>query len=220
MTAPLSPGVSHRQEEPVVTQGPLRVIARSEFPASPAVESDTELVAGCLNGDERAWERLILRYKRLIYSVPLKYGADADAAADIFQAVCVDLVAELPRLRKPEALKGWLVRVAQHKALKWKTHHRRRAGWVQADDDTTGLMDDTPDAAHTIDAVQREQALRTAVESLPDRCRELVALLFFTTPPLPYAEVARRLGLATGSIGFIRGRCLKKLEAALKSAGV
>jgi hypothetical protein len=31
--------------------------------------------------------------------------------------------------------------------------------------------------------------------------------------------VARRLGLATGSIGFIRGRCLKKLERVLGNAG-
>lgn len=195
-------------------------VARSDGAVSSIAESDTELVAGCLGGDERAWERLIQRYKRLIYSVPLKYGADADAAADIFQAVCVDLVAELPRLRKPEALKGWLVRVAQNKALKWKTRARRRAGWVQADDDVEGVADEAPDAAQTLDTIQKEQALRTAVESLPDRCRELVRLLFFTSPPLPYTAVARQLGLATGSIGFIRGRCLKKLEAALKTAGV
>ena len=46
------------------------------------------------------------------------------------------------------------------------------------------------------------------------------AALFFSEPPLPYAEVAkRRLGLATGSIGFIRGRCLKKLQRALQDSG-
>ena len=33
-------------------------------------------------------------------------------------------------------------------------------------------------------------------------------MLFFETPARPYQEVARRLGLAAGSIGFIRGRCL------------
>ena len=35
----------------------------------------------------------------------------------------------------------------------------------------------------------------------------------------PSAEVARRLGLATGSIGFIRGRCLKRLEQILGELG-
>lgn len=61
--------------------------------------------------------------------------------------------------------------------------------------------------------------MRAAVTALPERCRQLVEQLFFTTPP-PYAEVAKRLGLATGSIGFIRGRCLKKLEAGLKKEGL
>jgi DNA-directed RNA polymerase specialized sigma24 family protein len=48
----------------------------------------------------------------------------------------------------------------------------------------------------------------------------MIRLLFYQQPPLPYAEVAERLGLATGSIGFIRGRCLKKLEAALGELGL
>ncbi len=54
---------------------------------------------------------------------------------------------------------------------------------------------------------------------MPARCRKLVEMLFYGQPPPPYAEVAARLGLATGSIGFIRGRCLKKLEAGLKAGG-
>jgi hypothetical protein len=43
--------------------------------------------------------------------------------------------------------------------------------------------------------------------------------LFFEQPPLPYTEVARRLGLATGSIGFIRGRCLDRLRKLLVESG-
>jgi len=67
--------------------------------------------------------------------------------------------------------------------------------------------------------VEREQSVREAIAALPDRCRELVQLLFYQQPPMPYDEVARKLGLATGSIGFIRGRCLKKLRANLKESG-
>ena len=41
----------------------------------------------------------------------------------------------------------------------------------------------------------------------------------YEEPPVPYRDLARRLGLATGSIGFIRGRCLKNLQRALEKAG-
>lgn len=212
--------VHHTQPLPPSAPRRLRLVGPVTRPRQTGDATDTQLVAACLNGDERAWERLIDRYKRLIYSVPLKFGATPDVAADVFQAVCVDLVAELPRLRNPEALKGWLVRVAQHKSLKWKQQSRRQSGWLAADDEATGLADDAPNAAQVLDEVEREQTVRAAVERLPERARQLVTLLFFTTPPMPYAEVARRLGLATGSIGFIRGRCLKKLEAALRAQGL
>lgn len=48
----------------------------------------------------------------------------------------------------------------------------------------------------------------------------MVHLLFFHQPPLPYKEVAERLGIAVGSIGFIRGRCLKKLQKQLEEHGL
>lgn len=183
--------------------------------------TDAVLVRRCVDGDETAWAVIVDRYKRLIYSIPLKYNLSHEEAGDIFQAVCVELVTELPKLRKPEALKAWLVRVTQNKSLKSKHRARREVRWDDATDEAESVADDAPGAAGVIEQVQREQSVREAVAELPERCRELVRLLFFgEQPPPPYAEVAARLGLAVGSIGFIRGRCLKKLEAALKAKGL
>ncbi|HUG52417.1 MAG TPA: hypothetical protein VMR21_02395 [Vicinamibacteria bacterium] len=46
---------------------------------------DRTLVQACLRGDERGWSALIEKYKNLIYSVPIKYGADREEAADIVE---------------------------------------------------------------------------------------------------------------------------------------
>ena len=67
--------------------------------------------------------------------------------------------------------------------------------------------------------LEQEQLVQEAIAQLPPRCREMIELLFFETPPLPYAEVAERLHLATGSIGFIRGRCLERLRKILEAKG-
>ena len=67
--------------------------------------------------------------------------------------------------------------------------------------------------------LEREQMVREAMEHLPPRCREMIELLFFEHSLVPYNEVARRLNLATGSIGFIRGRCLKRLKKLLQEKG-
>jgi DNA-directed RNA polymerase specialized sigma24 family protein len=74
-------------------------------------------------------------------------------------------------------------------------------------------------ADEVLERVADEQMLRDAVASLPERCRQLVGMLFFETPPRPYQEVAAALGLATGSIGFIRGRCLTRLRRQLEKMG-
>ncbi|MBI3670315.1 MAG: sigma-70 family RNA polymerase sigma factor, partial [Acidobacteria bacterium] len=74
--------------------------------------SDTRLVRECLAGNELAWAALIQKYKNLIYSIPFKYHAPPQEAADIFQAVCLELFSQLSKLRKTASLRSWLITVA------------------------------------------------------------------------------------------------------------
>ena len=67
---------------------------------------------------------------------------------------------------------------------------------------------------------QEEQGLREVISELPPRCRELVRMLFYEEPARPYQEIAATLGISTGSIGFIRQRCLKRLRKRLLDAGL
>lgn len=181
--------------------------------------SDERLVRACLNGDDDAWAALIDKYRRLIYSIPVRYGASPEDAADIFQAVCLELFAHLSDLRKAGALPGWIATVATHQSFHWKRRQRRRAEREVTDVDVEGLGVEAAVAVEITDAAANEQMVRDANVSLSPRCQELIRLLFYTEPPLPYKEVARQLGLAVGSIGFIRGRCLERLAKALRKVG-
>jgi RNA polymerase sigma factor (sigma-70 family) len=179
---------------------------------------DEWLVQGCIQGDQRAWEELIDKYKRLIYSIPIKYGASPADAADVFQAVCIEVLNSLPQLKNVQSLRSWLITVTIRQAYRWK---RKQTNHIELDamepDVAEGIASVPP--VETLEQLEQEQIVRDVVAKLPPRHRELVQLLFFEQPPLPYAEVARRMGLATGSIGFIRGRCLDKLRRALVEFG-
>jgi RNA polymerase sigma factor (sigma-70 family) len=180
--------------------------------------TDSELVSACLSGDEHAWSELIDRYSRLIFSIPLRQGLSREEAADVFQAVCLDLVAELPKLRDPQALPAWLIRTTARKVGKWK---RRNERYLPDDGDlaeSTADQDVLPDSL--IEHCQRTQALRDGIEALPDRCRAMVRMLFFETPARPYKDVAAALGVATGSIGFMRMKCLDRLRSLLERIGL
>ncbi|HTR67498.1 MAG TPA: sigma-70 family RNA polymerase sigma factor [Terriglobales bacterium] len=182
--------------------------------------SNDRLVAECLKGNQEAWSGLIDKYKNLIFSVPLKFGLSREDAADVFQSVCLDLLTDLPQLREPKALPKWLMQASFHKCLRWK---RQRLT----------LADDVPESEAPVEAataaeelpeeilfqLEREHTVREAIAMLPARCHRMITMLFFEDPPRPYEQVAQELGIATGSIGFIRGRCLQRLRKQLEEGG-
>lgn len=178
--------------------------------------SDEELIAACLEGDGTAWEALIERYQQMVYAVPRRYRLPPEEAADVFQGVWADLYRDLASLRRSGGLRAWLVTATMRRSLRHKERRERQAGPSLDDAATPQLADTAPQVPALYEEAQRQQAVREAIAALPPRCAELIRLLFFEDPPVPYAEVARRLGLAEGSIGFIRGRCLEKLRRALQ----
>jgi RNA polymerase sigma factor (sigma-70 family) len=181
--------------------------------------TDDRLVAACRKGDQQAWSALIDKYKNLIFSIPIKLGL-YDDAADIFQAVCLDLLTDLPRLREPRALPKWLMQTSYHKCLQSRRRREKHVPFAPENDRTPadiGTQSTLPD--DVLVQLEKEQMVRDAIAELSPRCEQMIRMLFFETPARPYEEVAKELGLATGSIGFIRGRCLGKLKQQLENKG-
>jgi RNA polymerase sigma factor (sigma-70 family) len=178
---------------------------------------DKRLVAECLKGNEEAWSALVEKYKNLIFSIPVKYGFSVDDSSDIFQAVCVELLSQLPNLRKPEALPKWIIQVTAHKCFHGKRQQQRTE---TCDPNDPAFERGAPARAEGIfQEAEDEQNVRQALAALPPRCQKLMRMLFFEEPARPYQEVARTLGIAPGSIGFIRQRCLERLRKQLLEAG-
>ena len=178
---------------------------------------DTRLVKECLGGNPEAWSSLVDKYKALIYSIPVKYGLPPQEAADVFQSTCLELLARLPELREPRALPKWLMQVAHHECYRLKRQGQR----VVSRDGNDDLPEpETPAIAQSLlEQTQAEQMLREAMGALTPQCRRLVEMLFFESSPRPYTEVAVALGLAVGSIGFTRQKCIERLRARLKELG-
>jgi RNA polymerase sigma factor (sigma-70 family) len=193
-------------------------LAATGLGAAASATEDRTLVAACLEGDAQAWSALIGKYKRLIYSLPMRYRFSAEDAADIFQAVCVDLYRELPRLREVDALRGWIARVAANKCFHRREALRREP--VELDAVPIAMIESGEDLTAELERMEREELVRDALDALSPRCRELLRMLFYEDPPRPYEAVARSLGLAIGSIGFTRARCLDAMERALGERGL
>lgn len=182
---------------------------------------DTDLVLACRRGDQLAWERLIRRYQRLIYAIPLRAGLDEDQAAEIFQDVFTTLFQKLNDIEQPEKLHAWLVTTTRRKTL--QVVSKTQAGQqlhVNADDPTqvaTSVRDEAPLPDEQLLILEEQHRIRTALSSLDERCKQLLEMLFYLAEPPSYTEVATALGIPEGSIGPTRARCLAKLLRLLKN---
>lgn len=185
--------------------------------------SDETLVHACRRGDAEAWEQLVARYQRLIYSIPRRAGLPEDLAADVFQHVFATLVDKIDAIEQPDRIGAWLVTTARRET--WRVSKRARAAPDtldgNADDENAmELPDDAPLPADVLLRMEAQHTVRTAVEGLDERCRTLVQMLFYAPEPPAYSDIAAALGTSEGSIGPTRARCLEKLRRMLKNAGV
>ena len=181
---------------------------------------DHDLIARCLEGDEFAWEALIRRYQRLVYSIPIRYGLGEEVASDVFQAVCLLLLEHLSALKDTGKLASWLITTTSREC--WRVAHRlrREAPMGEGGEDGGRLRADVPDERPLAEAEQIQLAeqhrVRVALEGASERCRTLLQLLYFAQERPSYEEISRRIGIPVPSIGPTRARCLEKLRRMLE----
>lgn len=172
---------------------------------------DDELISLCLAGKQAAWEELILRYEKLIYSTALRTGLDSYEADEIFQNVCMIWLKELKNLRKANSLGAWLVVTTRREC--WALWRHEKVKLEELDEQLAS--DESPEnlAQHVEDA----RMVQSAFKQLGEPCHQLLWRLYFNEENSSYAEVARDLNIPPNSIGPTRSRCLEKLKTILVS---
>ncbi len=179
-----------------------------------AYQSDSELVQACLDGQQAGWDALVERYGRLVYSIPFRWGLSRSDADDVFQIVFTIVYRRLPSLRNYAQLSAWLITVTSREC--WRLAQRVES---PADLDET-LVDVEPLPADVVQQRELKETVRTAINRLDSRSKDLLQALFFETNTPSYEKIAARLGLAVGTIGSARARALKKLETILIDMGI
>lgn len=179
---------------------------------------DPELIEACLGGDGQAWEVLLVRYQRLIYSIPLRYGLPEHDANDVFQNVSMLLWENLERIRDRGRLGPWLAITTRREC--WRMLRRRRQSDAMPD---IMVLDETlVGGVRSEDEfleLERQSQVRAAIGHLGNPCRELLTMLFYAEPRPAYSEISQSLALPEGSIGPTRARCLEKLMKILEGMG-
>src|SRR5262249_6832377 len=132
------------------------------------------------------------------------------------------LTENISRIREPDRVGAWLATTARNESLKLI-----RRGTHTTITDNLYILDHASDEESPESLVLRseESAARllrarqlwSAFHRLPGRCQQLLRMLIASPPP-SYADIAAMMGIAIGSIGPTRGRCLQQLRVLLADA--
>jgi RNA polymerase sigma factor (sigma-70 family) len=174
---------------------------------------DRDLILDCRNGDLGAWQRLLDRYERLVFSVPRRYGLSREDAADITQLTFTILFQSMDTLSEDSTLGAWLTTVARRHTWRRLDRKRREEAGLYGSSSEKILLADTD--TEDVERWELTEWLNYGLSLVGKSCRDLLSALYLDPKQPSYAEVASRLGMAVGSVGPTRIRCLKRLRRIL-----
>ena len=185
---------------------------------------DEGLILACRRGDAAAWEALVYRYQRLIYTIPRRTGLDEDLCAEVFQRTFTKLFEHLERLEQPARVRAWLVTTAGREARRLRQRQQAVQPLTAIDQATgdlseTELCDPTPLPDEVLLQLEEQHLVRVTVAELDERCRKLLTLLYYDPASPSYTEIAIACNIPEGSLGPTRARCLRKLQQLLQKIG-
>ena len=180
---------------------------------------DAPLIARVKAGDVKAFEMLVVKYRRRIERLIGRMVRDVDLVPDIAQETFIRAYRAIPQFRGESAFYTWLYRIAVNTAKKQLMELKRdplvteSARASREDDDDGGsrveneLSDgETPDAV--LASKQIAAAVNFAIEALSDDLRQAITLR--EIEGLSYEEIAEMMNCP---IGTVRSRIFRAREA-------
>jgi RNA polymerase sigma-70 factor (ECF subfamily) len=182
-------------------------------------DADAPLIERVKAGDVKAFEMLVVKYRRRIERLIGRMVRDVDLVPDIAQETFIRAYRAIPQFRGESAFYTWLYRIAVNTAKKQLMELKRdplvteSARASQSEDDDNGsrveneLSDgETPDAV--LASKQIASAVNFAIEALSDDLRQAITLR--EIEGLSYEEIAE---LMNCPIGTVRSRIFRAREA-------
>ncbi len=180
------------------------------------------MVASAKKGDQKAFERLIKKYRKSVYYMLLKMVKNPDDAEDLTQEAFAKAFNSIEKFDSTFAFSTWLFRIATNNCIDFI--RKKRVQTVSIDQPMDGddgsqmrfdVRDDNLDPNDSMLKSQRKRYLTMAIDRLPEKYKQLVELRYFQE--LSYEEVATELNIPLGTVKAQLFRARELLNNELKN---
>ncbi len=161
--------------------------------------TDLELIEGCLNQDQAAWELIVQRYKRKVFGIAYKFTGRVEEAEDLTQEVFLKVYKALDSYKKEQDFSWWLVSISRNACIDYyRSIKRERKILTHGLDKIKEFKFDGLSPEGSMQAAERSKSLRQSLGSLPEDLRTV--LILRDLKGLSYREIADQLGLVEGTV--------------------
>ena len=174
--------------------------------------TDLQLVQNTLDGRLNAFDELMQRYQKLVYSVAFGFGKTKENAMDISQNVFLKVYEKLHTFKGDAEFKSWLMRVTYNEGVNWVRKNKKSNLEEPLEKIEPYIKFDLTDEDEFI-AKEHKLELIKCLFNLNTRYRLAVVLRYFENKSIK--EIAAVLDCSEGVVKNMLFRSIQKLKTSL-----
>jgi RNA polymerase sigma-70 factor (ECF subfamily) len=155
------------------------------------LETESDIINGCLNGDNAAHKFLYDRYKRKLMGISSRYCSSREQAQDVMQESFIIIFTSIHKFTGKGSFEGWISRIVINTAIKMnrKWEFRRSSAEIET-------MDMPDIALDPLQKIQHEELL-LLVQKLPTGYRTVFNM--YVIDGFSHEEISDELGISVGT---------------------
>ncbi len=173
------------------------------------MDEDIDLVGRAAGGEREAFDELVVKYQKPLYSLLYRMVSNGEDAADLLQKTFVKAFTGLSSFERRSTFKTWLYQIAINLA-KNVYRDRSRAEHIPIDD---VIIRRNPRTLETLIEKENRSLLRQALAGLPEKQR--ITLLLRIQGEKKFEEIATIMKCSLGTAKANYHHAVQKLKAAM-----
>lgn len=176
---------------------------------------EQHLIQEFKNGNDKAFNRLVILYQEKIYWIVRRMIPDHDDANDITQNVFIKAYQSLKQFKGDSSFYTWIYRIAINLSLNEIRRRKIRKTFSIEQDESIQLIskDDLPFEA--LAKKEQQQVIQKAIDTLPEKQKKVFVLRYYEE--LPYEEIAKILQTSVGGLKANYFHAVKKIGVYLRN---
>ena len=184
-------------------------------------DDEAALIAGALEGDQKAYTSLVLKHKTAVFHIIHKIVKNEEASRDLVQETFMKAFNSLATYRSEYRFSTWLYKIAANASIDFLRKKRIQAlsldQPIETRDGTVELevADYSYHPERDLENKEQRFSIETAIDSLPEKYREVI--VYRHKDDKSYEEIADLLDIPVGTVKARIFRARELLKKKLKN---